>query len=202
MAWVPCSIRSSLRPNRSESSIDSSGRRASSAALRSRPSASENCAGVLDVACQPSPSVATRRNAPGLSPPTQIGGCGFCTGLGANPTSRKRKNSPSKAGLSWVHSALNTRSASSAWRPRWWNGAPRISSSSFHQPTPTPTISRPCESASIEVSILAMTTGWRWPRMKTEAPSRARVVHMAAAVSVITGSRYGLSGGWGNRPPG
>ena len=31
--------------------------------------------------------VTTRWNAPGLSPPTQMGGCGFCTGLGAKPRS-------------------------------------------------------------------------------------------------------------------
>jgi hypothetical protein len=54
----------------------------------------------------------------------------------------------------------------------------------------------------MDVSIFAMTTGWRWPRMNTEAPRRARVVHMAAAVSVTTGSRYALSGGCGKRPPG
>ena len=45
------------------------------------------------------------------------------------------------------------------------------------------------DSASMVVSILAMTIGWRWPRTNTEAPSRARFVHMAAAASVITGSR-------------
>jgi DNA-binding NarL/FixJ family response regulator len=56
-------------------------------------------------ACQPSPSATTRRNAPGLAPPIQSGGCGFCTGLGANPMSRKLKNSPSNEGLSCVHSA-------------------------------------------------------------------------------------------------
>ncbi len=39
------------------------------------------------------------------------------------------------------------------------------------------------------VSILAITTGWRWPRMKTEAPRRARVVRTAAAASTVTGSR-------------
>ena len=149
-------------------------RPALSAAAAAGRAASLNWAGVFDVACQPSPSVTTRRKAPGLSPPTQIGGCGFCTGLGAKPMSRKRKNSPSKDGVRAVHSSLKTRRISSAWRPRAWKGAPRISSSSFHQPTPTPQISRPLDSASMLVSILAMTTGWRWPRMKTEAPSRAR----------------------------
>ena len=72
---------------RSDSSIVSNRRPALAAAAFSRSSASANWGGVLDVACQPSPSVATRLNAPGLSPPTQIGGCGFCTGLGAKPTS-------------------------------------------------------------------------------------------------------------------
>jgi hypothetical protein len=32
---------------------------------------------------QPSAMVAARRNASGWPPPNQIGGCGFCTGLGA-----------------------------------------------------------------------------------------------------------------------
>ena len=40
-------------------------------------------------------------------------------------------------------------------------GTPSRVSSSSHQPTPTPQIRRPLESASIVVSILAMTTGWR-----------------------------------------
>ena len=31
---------------------------------------------------QASPNLMARRSAPGLSPPTQIGGCGFCSGLG------------------------------------------------------------------------------------------------------------------------
>ena len=35
---------------------------------------------------QPSPSVAARRIAALVWPPTQMGGCGFCTGLGRNPT--------------------------------------------------------------------------------------------------------------------
>ena len=70
-----------MRAKRSDSSIVSSGRPALSAAAFRRPSASANCVGVLDVACQPSPSVTTRLNAPGLSPPTQIGGNGFY-GLG------------------------------------------------------------------------------------------------------------------------
>ena len=59
---------------------------ASTAARRASRLFSISC-GVFDVACHPSPRVATRRKAPGLSPPTQIGGCGFCTGFGAKPMS-------------------------------------------------------------------------------------------------------------------
>ncbi len=50
-------------------------------------------------------------------------------------------------------------------------------------------------------SILAMSTGWRWPRMNTDEPSRARRVHTAAAASAVTASRYGRSGGCGKLPP-
>jgi hypothetical protein len=72
---------------RIEREIDSNGRPAASAASRSRSSPIFASSGVFAVACQPSASVAVRLNAPGLSPPTTIGGCGFWIGFGANPTS-------------------------------------------------------------------------------------------------------------------
>jgi len=172
-----------------------------SAALRSWARPSRNSVMLLGDACQPSPRVTTRRNAAGLAPPTQIGGWGFWTGFGAKPRSRNRKNSPSKLGESDVHSSLKTRKASSAWRPRVWKGAPRISSSSFHHPTPNPQMRRPFDSASMLASILAMSTGWRWPKMNTDEPSRARVVQTAAAARAVTASRYGRSGGCGKLRP-
>src|SRR5207253_860121 len=39
---------------------------------------------------QHAPGSMTRPTAPALSPPTRIGGCGFCTGFGARPMSSKR----------------------------------------------------------------------------------------------------------------
>ena len=62
-------------------------------------------------------------------------------------------------------------------------------------------MSLPWDSASIVASALAMGTGCRCPRMKTEEPSRARDVHMATALRTASGSRYGLSGGCGKLPP-
>ena len=47
----------------------------------------------------------------------------------------------------------------------------------------------PVVMAKMLTSIDALTTGWRCPRMKTEEPMRARVVHTAAAVRATTGSR-------------
>jgi hypothetical protein len=52
------------------------------------------------------------------------------------------------------------------------------------------------------LSILAITTGCRCPRMNTDAPSRARSVTVAAAASATTGSRYAISEGNGYGPPG
>ncbi len=89
------------------------------------------------------------------------GASGAGTGLGAQPRSRKRKNSPSSYGFSSVHCAMNA--AGSRRRDGRARGTarPRISSSSRHQPTPTPQMSRPFESASMLVSIFAITTGCR-----------------------------------------
>jgi len=68
--------------------------------------------------CHPSPSRAARRMAAGLSPPTQIGTCGFCTGLGANPQSSIWKYAPAKRGCSSVHRTFMSRRYSSMRRPR------------------------------------------------------------------------------------
>ena len=67
---------------------------------------------------QPSPSRAARRSAAFDSPPTRIGGHGFCTGFGSNTTSSKEKNSPWCEIVSSVHSRLQTSIASSTRRPR------------------------------------------------------------------------------------
>ena len=57
--------------------------------------------------------------ASGLSPPIQIGGCGFCTGLGANMMlSKLHVLCRCKTGASWVQSTLKASRYSSVARPR------------------------------------------------------------------------------------
>ena len=75
---------------------------------------------------------------------------------------------------------------SSVARPRSAKGgAPSASNSSFSQPTPQPTISRPLESTSIVASILAVSTGWRCGTTMTEVRSCTRWVRPARKASVF-----------------
>src|SRR3989454_7526885 len=85
-AWRARAVRACRRATRIDSAMVSNGRRAASAIARRRSRLAASSAWDFDVACQPSPSVTTRRKAPGLSPPTQIGGCGFWTGLDRKST--------------------------------------------------------------------------------------------------------------------
>src|SRR5262249_56132364 len=48
-----------------------------------------NVAASIELACQPSPRRATRRNAPSLLPPTHSGGRGFWRGIGGTCTSAR-----------------------------------------------------------------------------------------------------------------
>src|SRR4030095_13907451 len=73
-ACLPWATSSSLKPKRSEISSVSQARPCFAAAARSSVSPSRNWATLRGDACQPSPSVTTRRNAAGLAPPLQIGG--------------------------------------------------------------------------------------------------------------------------------
>src|SRR5512134_3325065 len=132
-----------------------------------------------------SPSVAVRRSAAGLSPPTQTGGCGFCTGLGMKLTLSNWAYLPSKRGLSSVHRVLNTRRYSSVSLPRSANGgAPMARNSSSIQPAPTPTVTRPCESTSSVASALAVNTGGRCGTTITELSRR--ILDVAAARNAMT----------------
>src|SRR4030095_4796084 len=80
-ACLPWATSSSLKPKRSEISSVSQARPCFAAAARSCVSPSRNWATLRGDACQPSPSVTTRRNAAGLAPPIQIGGCRVWPGL-------------------------------------------------------------------------------------------------------------------------
>ena len=167
--------------------ISSGSRPARSAVRRRRPMLSCNASGVptgkaglLPMGYQPSHRVAARRMAGRLSPPTQKGGCGFCTGLGRNQMSEKLTYSPSKLGSSEVHNSLNARMYSSVTAPRSSKGSqPTASNSSRHQPTPTPTISLPPDRTSRVARALAATNGLRWGTMSTDVASLMALVHPA-----------------------
>src|SRR5512134_1877034 len=136
-----------------------------------------------------------RRSATGLSPPIQIGGCGFCTGLGANATFEKRQYLPVKVGLSLVHSSLKARMYSSLTAPRLsYGGAPIASNSSRIQPTPQPTMRRPLESTSMVASILAVRTGGRCGTTITEVSSLAEDVAAARKVRSVSCSIHSPDG--------
>src|SRR5215510_6077139 len=85
---------------------------------------------------QPDANRAARLSCALPSPPIQIGGCGFCTGLGANAMLSKDTYLPSKLGDSLVQSSTIADRYSSAIRPRSRKGTRRILNSSSIQPTP------------------------------------------------------------------
>src|SRR5215207_6165734 len=114
---------------------------------------------------QPSPTRAARRSAAPLSPPTRIGGHGFCTGLGSNATASKRKNSPSCATSACVHNRLHTSRASSTRRPRDSKSRPIARHSSASQLAPIPNSSRPPDRTSTVCTARAEMNGWRSPRL-------------------------------------
>src|SRR5687768_4340088 len=157
--------------------------------------------GLLPMGYQASASRPARRSATGLSPPTQMGGCGFCTGLGAKATLAKRQYVPANVGLSLVHSSLKARMYSSLTAPRLsYGGAPMASNSSRIQPTPQPTMSRPLESTSMVASILAVSTGGRCGTTMTEVSSRAVDVTPARKVRRVSCSRHSPDGLLTNEP--
>ena len=112
--------------------------------------------------CQASPSRAARLMAGLLCPPIQMGGYGFCTGLGRKVMSEKLTYLPSNLGSSLVQSSMKAWRYSSVTAPRSAKGgASRSSNSSSIQPTPAPRINRPLDSMSRVASILAVRMGLR-----------------------------------------
>ena len=68
---------------------------------------------------------------------------------------------------------------------------PYALASSWFQPAPTPSSSRPPEMTSRVAAILASTAGWRYGIPVTRTPTRSRLVAWANAVVVIQPSRQG-----------
>ena len=90
--------------------------------------------------------------------------------------------------------------ASSVRGPRSSNGMPRMSNSSFSQPTPTPRRTLPLDSASSVATSFASVTGFRCGRIRIPVPSRTVVVRAATQASHTSGSGIGTSSGPGIRP--
>ena len=79
---------------------------------------------------------------------------------------------------------------SSVTLPRSSNGSVRkVSNSSFIQPTPAPTITRPPDKTSRLASIFAVTMGLRYGRIMTLVTKRMRCVAPARNPIVIRVSR-------------
>jgi hypothetical protein len=89
-------------------------------------------------------------------------------------------------------------SASSARSPLWSKGIPSAANSTLRLPIPTPKMSRPLESASIEASCLASTTGLRSGRMMMPVARRKRRVCAATNAIVAHRSSSCVSGGSGD----
>ncbi len=90
-----------------------------------------------------------------------MGGCGFCTGLGSKCNPLNCVYLPAKDGAGLVQSSRIAARYSSVIAPRSANGTPSAALSSASHPAPTPSTTRPPESASSEATILAVTTGLR-----------------------------------------
>ena len=101
-----------------------------------------------------------RRIAFRLLPPTQIGGWGFCTGVGFITQLRAVKWRPSKSKTSPVHAAFIASMASSESSLSSARSTPSASNSGFRKPAPTPMISRPFEMASTVTADFAVMNGF------------------------------------------
>ncbi len=147
--------------------------------------------GLVPIGYHASPMRAARRSAGPLSPPTQIGGCGFCTGFGSKPILENRTCLPSNFGASLVQSSTKARTYSSVTVPRASkSGASMASNSSRIQPAPIPSVSRPPERTSMVERILAVSTAGRCGTTMTEVTRRRRVVFAAIqAISVSCSCR-------------
>ena len=108
-----------------------------------------------------------------------------------------RKKRPEKRGRSIVHNAFITPRASSARNPLWSNGIPTAANSTLRLPIPTPKISLPFESVSIDASCLASTTGLRRGTMMMPVARRKRWVCAATNAIVAHRSTSCVAGGSG-----
>src|SRR5215813_7380005 len=121
------------------------------------------------------PRGATQRRA--ALAPTQIGGWGFCTGLGSKIIPSNLTQLPAACGISSVHSTRKARRYSSVTAPRAAKGdVTTASNSASSHPAPMPTISRPPDRMSIVASILAATTAGRCGTTMTASTRRMREV--------------------------
>ena len=139
-------------------------RRARPRAWQSRASSAwpaRSSAGGRLIGCHAAPNSHVRRSAARLWPPTQIGGCGFCTGLGSKVSPLNCVYVPANDGARAVHSSCIARRCSSVIGPRSAKGTPSIALSAATQPAPMPSTTRPPLSASSEETILAVTTALR-----------------------------------------
>ena len=85
-------------------------------------------------------------------------------------------------------------------RPRRAKSSPSASYSSRCQPTPTPRSTRPSDSWSRVATCLASSAAGRSGAMSTPVARRSRSVTAATAVSTVSDSSHGASGGVGKRP--
>ena len=140
------------------------------------------------IGCHAVPCWIARRIDGALLPPTQIGGCGVCTGRGVVCTSSNDTNSPWKLATSSAHNALIACKYSVVIAPRCSNGTPRMRNSSAAQPEPTPRMHRPRLSWSILANARAVSSGLRYGSTLTVVPIIMSDVFAASHPSIDSGS--------------
>ena len=126
----------------------------------------------------------------------QMGGCGFCTGLGTSSTSANCQNCPL-----WVTScSVQTRritSRLSVKRPRLSAmGMPRPSYSILKNPRPTPRSTRPWLRLSRHAVSSATSSGFRYGSSVTAVPSRSLFVRAAIAARATIGLAWAPPNQW------
>ena len=164
---------------------DPAGRPACSAKTRARARLRAKDPGLTMYGIQTSPNRPARRIAGVWRPPTQIGGCGRCTGGGSSRRSRSEPNGPSAETRSPDSSRTMTSSASSVREPRPTTGAPTAANSGgYSPPTPMPRSKRPLEiRSSVEAIFAASAIGYSG-KMVSALSSRTRSVTPAAVARV------------------
>ena len=99
----------------------------------------------VGVGCHTWANRAARRSDAWLDPPTQIGGCGCCIGLGLVCRPSKEKNRPWNDTGSGSQHAFHSRRYSLVRAPRSRCGTSSAAYSISFQPEPTPTMARPLD---------------------------------------------------------